>query len=64
MTQGRNSSSPGSQLATYEFVAIWAALLPSFDIIPVEMKERRLMDGFTSTMEGRFCVNVRRRHHG
>lgn len=64
VTQSGNPFSPGNQLATYEFVAIWAALLPVFDIIPVEMKERRMMDGFTSTMEGQFHVKVRRRADG
>ncbi|GJE95571.1 cytochrome P450 [Phanerochaete sordida] len=51
----------GSQLATYEFVQVWAALLPLFDIEPVEMKEREMADGLTSTMAGDFLVRVKLR---
>ncbi|GJE95572.1 cytochrome P450 [Phanerochaete sordida] len=51
----------GSQLATYEFVQVWAALLPLFDIEPVEMKERKMADGLTSTMAGDFLVRVKLR---
>ena len=50
-----------AQLATYEFVQVWAALLPLFDIEPVEMKERKMADGLTSTMAGDFLVRVKLR---
>lgn len=50
--------SPGAQLAAYEFVAIWAAILPSFDIIPVEMKDRYPADALTMSMKGPFVVKA------
>lgn len=51
--------SPGSSLAMYQFVVTWATLLPLFDIVPVENKERQMMNGVTSTMDGPFMVCVR-----
>lgn len=52
--------SPGAQLATYEFVAIWAAILPHLDIVPLEKSERTMKDSFTSTMDGEFLVQATR----
>ncbi|OCB89301.1 hypothetical protein A7U60_g3500 [Sanghuangporus baumii] len=51
---------PGAQLATYEFVAIWAAILPHLDIVPLDNSERTMKDSFTSTMNGEFLVEARR----
>ncbi|EKM52815.1 uncharacterized protein PHACADRAFT_261462 [Phanerochaete carnosa HHB-10118-sp] len=51
----------GSQLATYEFVEVWTALLPLFNIQPVEMKDRKMADGLTSTMAGDFLVRIKHR---
>ena len=53
--------SSGSQLATYEFVEVWAALLPLFDIEPVEVKEREMANALTSNMAGDFLVRVKHR---
>ncbi|ESK97209.1 cytochrome p450 monooxygenase [Moniliophthora roreri MCA 2997] len=52
---------PGAQLSAYEFVAIWVALLPRFDFIPVENIERKPMDAFTMSMEGEFLVRAFKR---
>ncbi|KIJ38170.1 hypothetical protein M422DRAFT_259327 [Sphaerobolus stellatus SS14] len=49
---------PGAQLASYQFIAIWASLLSSFNIMPVEQKERYPTDGLTMMMEGTFMVKI------
>ncbi|EGO28594.1 putative monooxygenase [Serpula lacrymans var. lacrymans S7.9] len=49
---------PGAQLSAYEFVAIWAAFLPSFDFKPVEMKDRLPTDALTMSMQGPFMITV------
>ncbi|KZT10650.1 cytochrome P450 [Laetiporus sulphureus 93-53] len=48
---------PGVQLASYEFVAIWANLLPSFDFV-AEVKERYPTDALTITMREPFIVKA------
>ena len=52
--------SPGAQLGTYEFVAVWSTLLPYLDIVPLQIKERTIQDSFTSTMDGNFLVKISR----
>ncbi|CCM05456.1 uncharacterized protein FIBRA_07676 [Fibroporia radiculosa] len=50
---------PGSQSATYQFVAIWASILPFFDIKPVEMKDRYWSDGLTISMRDPLLVRLK-----
>jgi hypothetical protein len=59
VTNSDSYDSPGAQLATYEFVALFSSILPHFDLSPVENKERTMIDGFTMVMDGAFMVNVK-----
>ncbi|KAH7903521.1 cytochrome P450 [Hygrophoropsis aurantiaca] len=49
---------PGAKIAAYEFVATWAGLLPLFDFIPLEVKDRLPTDALTMEMEGSFMIRV------
>lgn len=50
--------SPGAQLAAYEFVAIWASILPFFKITPIDSRDRLPADALTISMDGPFMVKV------
>ncbi|KAH7917103.1 cytochrome P450, partial [Leucogyrophana mollusca] len=52
---------PGSRLTTYEFISFWAALLPVFNFVPIEARERFPTDALTTSMEGPFMVVVKSR---
>ncbi|KAJ7575285.1 cytochrome P450, partial [Mycena floridula] len=49
---------PAVQLAAYEFVACWAGLLPGFEFRAKYTHEPKLMEAFTSCMDGPLAVEV------